>query len=713
MKRKIYAASDHAGVALRTQLVTHLRGQGHEVVDLGPDDQGQHDYPDWAGRVGRAVRREAGAALGLLVCGSGLGVCIAANKLRGVRAVAPWDPESARLARSHNDANVLCLGARLLPAEASLAIADAWLAAGFDGGERHQRRLAKIAALEAGEEARAVVDAERARLESRAVVPRIWVADPRAFTPDPVHEKSIRNRLGWLRAPEQMQGKIPELEAFAASARADGFKQAVLLGMGGSSLCVEVLAEVFAGATRERGGLEVRVLDNTDPEAVSATEKSVDLERTLFIVASKSGGTIEVRSFERYFWHRVLERRGGDAAAAARQFVAITDPGTELDQRATAAGYRAIFRNAPDIGGRYSALSYFGLVPAALLGVELAPLLAQARAMADACREQAIAANPGADLGATIGGHAKQGRDKLTLLISPEIAAVGAWIEQLVAESTGKLGKGIVPVDGEPLGPPEVYGPDRLFVVVELGDGTPPASDEALLALEAAGHPVARLRLPDRSHLGAELFRWEMATAVAGASLQLNPFDEPNVTEAKEATRALLERCARDGSLPPAPAVEPDDAAAILPLLDATEVGDYLAVCAFVHRTAGRHERLVRVGVAARALRRVAATLGYGPRYLHSTGQLHKGGAANGVFLQVAPAVGSAVAGAGDLPIPGEPFTFGTLRDAQALGDFQVLQKHGRRAVRVSLGVDIDEGLRKLLETVTGAAVVARTPGGT
>jgi len=461
--------------------------------------------------------------------------------------------------------------------------------------------------------------------------------------------------------------------------------------MGGSSLCPEVLAHTF-GAGK---GIGLEVLDSTDPAAVAAVEQAIDLDRTLFLVSSKSGGTIEVRSFERYFWNKVLARRGGDVARAGSQFVAITDPGTQLEHLATDNQYRTIFRNPPDIGGRYSALSYFGLVPAALLGIDVAALLGRSRAMATACRAPALGDNPGGDLGLRLGALAKVGRDKLTLVMSPKIASLGSWVEQLVAESTGKLGKGILPVDAEPPGPATVYGGDRVFVVTQLAGDAPAASPELLQALRAAGHPVIEIELGDRLDLGAEFFRWELATAVAGAALEINPFDEPNVTEAKQATAKLLEAHARDKTLPEATAaIRPDDAAALRAHVDRALPGDYLCLSAFFRRTDGRHELLTQLRAACQQRRRVATTLGYGPRFLHSTGQLHKGGGNNGVFIQLVADSPS------DLPVPGDTFTFGVLRDAQALGDFQVLEAHGRRALRVALGTDIEGGLKRLLASL-------------
>jgi RpiB/LacA/LacB family sugar-phosphate isomerase len=688
---KIYAGSDHAGVKLKGALAQYLRGKGHAVVDLGTDNEAASDYPDWAARVAHAVRDEQ-QARGLLVCGSGIGVSIVANKVQGVRAVDAWTADVARVSRSHNDTNVLCLGERLVSEADARAIADAWLATAFEGG-RHVRRLEKIAGVEASEAAAAACRSEAALLGRRHVLEGVWGREPAAFVPDAATNeparKSILSRLGWLRAPEEMERHLPDVLAFAAELRAEGFKQAVLLGMGGSSLCPEVLARTF-GVAQE--GLGLLVLDSTDPASVRAIEAAIDLPRTLFIVASKSGGTIEVASFENHFWRKALEL--GGLARARAQFCAITDPNTELYFRARDR-YRKTFVNPADIGGRYSALSLFGLVPAALLGMDVRALLARGREMAEACRQPDPLANPGAALGAFMGGLAKQGKDKLTLVASPEIASAGAWIEQLVAESTGKQGRGVLPVDLEPLGAPQAYGDDRAFVLVHLEGGRPAAAEADIQALRAAGHPLLELRLPDRYALGAEFFRWELATAVAGASLQVNPFDEPNVTEAKEATSRALKAFWDKGRLPDAgETLSLDDPAAIAAHLGRAGAGDYIAVCAFFHRTDQRERLLTQLRVACRDRWRVATTLGFGPRFLHSTGQLHKGGPNTGVFLQLTAGI------ADDLPVPEKGFSFGTLRDAQALGDLEALRHHQRRAARVHLGGSVEAGLERLLEAV-------------
>jgi RpiB/LacA/LacB family sugar-phosphate isomerase len=703
---RIYAGSDHAGVKLKALLVAELRRAGHQVVDLGTGSEEATDYPDWAAQVARAVRDDGdpASARGLITCGSGVGVCIVANKVAGVRAVDAWNEDVARVSRSHNDTNVLCLGERFVDDAQARAILTTWLATAFEGG-RHERRLGKIAAVEFGEGAQAAVRRETALLASRRVPRRIWAHDPTVFVADgetnEVARKSILSRLGWLRSPEHLAPQTNDVLAFAADVRARGFTRAVLLGMGGSSLCPEVLATTFGTRSNPAGpGIPVQVLDSTDPDAVAAVEAGGDPDRTLFVVASKSGGTIEVASFENFFWRRALDRVG--LARASKQFCAITDLNTELHLRARDR-YHQVFVNPSDIGGRYSALSLFGLVPAALLGIDVKGLVARGQEMARACQKDDIRDNPGASLGAFLGALAKQGRDKLTLLLGPEVASLGAWIEQLVAESTGKLGRGIVPVDLEPAGPPAVYGDDRMFLVVTVkGGGAPAGVDVA--GLRMAGHPVLEIVLPDTLALGAEFYRWEFATAVAGASLGINPFDEPNVTEAKEATARAIKAFWQKGALPdPGPVLSNEGAGAaalaadLLAHLSTASPGDYICLSAFFRQTPERDRLLSELRRVCRDRWHVATTLGYGPRFLHSTGQLHKGGPNNGVFVQLTGRSGT------DLQVPERGFGFGVLRDAQALGDLEALRQHRRRAVRVALGQDIEAGLTRLLAVLTSA----------
>jgi transaldolase/glucose-6-phosphate isomerase len=485
------------------------------------------------------------------------------------------------------------------------------------------------------------------QMDRDRIVERIWRKDHTVWKDDPTE---ITDRLGWLTVSDLMHERIGELEAFAELAAADGFETAVLLGMGGSSLAPEVFTRTFGSAD---GALELIVLDTTHPATIERVAGELELDRTLFIVASKSGGTTETLSHLAFFW---------DETPNGAQFVAITDPGASLEALARDRRFRAVFLNPGDLGGRYSALSYFGLVPAALIGAPLHEVLDRAEEMQTASERMVPAAQiPGATLGAMMGESARAGRDKLTLALPEEIASFGSWVEQLIAESTGKEDVGIVPVVGEPLGPPGAYGQDRVFVAI--------GEHEGLDELEHAGHPVARLRYDGREQIGGEFFRWEMATAIAGHVLGINPFDQPNVQEAKDATKAIL----ASGS------VEDPGFDDLGVLVKQVNEGDYVGILAYLDRTSETEDAIERVRLAIRDRYTVATTTGFGPRFLHSTGQLHKGGPNNGVFIQVVDA-GRSV----DLPIPGQPFTFGTLIDAQALGDLRSLRARGRRVARVT-----------------------------
>ncbi len=548
------------------------------------------------------------------------------------------------------------------------------------------------------------VHARIAALRAEDFHHRLAAADVSLWGDDPLRRHIVGTRLGWLASPASMRDRAAEFTAFADEVAAQGFTRVLLLGMGGSSLAPEVLARSFGV---QPGGLPLAVLDDTSPAAVRAAAASHDPAHTLVVVASKSGGTLEVSSFEKAFYARA---QGALGERAGQAFVAITDPGTVLESHARAKGYRRVFTNPADIGGRYSALSCFGLVPGALLGLDTAALCRAALS-----EFAALAHDGGAALvlGAALGELSLAGRDKLTLVLAPELAPLGVWIEQLVAESTGKESRGVVPVDGERLSDPGSYGKDRVFVAISMGafpDGTTLALDR----LVAAGHPVLRWQRSHLDELGAEFLRWEIATAIAGAVLGVNPFDEPNVSEAKAATKTVLQQVATlgqfpvhepralDGSLalhaPPSVAVEGADvrawAGAFLRLLGP---GYYAAVLAYLHRTPARHATLERLRHALRAGTRAATTLGYGPRYLHSTGQLHKGGPHSGVFLELTAEDGDAV-------IPGESYGFAVLRDAQAAGDYEVLVAHGLRVVQVHLGGDPDAGLTRLTEAFEAAA---------
>jgi len=539
-------------------------------------------------------------------------------------------------------------------------------------------------------------------LEGMRFTRRLWGKDASLWSKDPHQQPLIRNRLGWLTSADQMLAAVERLESFAANLRAGGITHVVLLGMGGSSLAPEVLAESFERAEQAP---ELLVLDSTDPAAIKHIEHQIELEHTLFIASSKSGTTTETLSFLEYFWAK---------REAGTQFAVITDADTPFQRLAQSRDFREIFLNQPDLGGRYSALSFVGLVPAAILGLDLRRLLERARSMAAACGPETRAEdNPAVCLGAILGRAAREGRDKLTLITSPQIASFGFWLEQLIAESTGKQGRGIIPVEGEPLGPVDVYGNDRLFVALQLAGDSDPVRDAALAALEQAGHPVVRLPLTDVYALGGEFFRWEVATATAAALLGVNPFDEPNVQESKDNTKRVLREYELKGALPTEKPVladgitlyasTPTAAAlrrasdlqdALARFLKETGPDDYLAITAYLARTPATESALQAIRLALRDRLKIATTLGYGPRFLHSTGQLHKGGSAKGVFLQITHAPSDA------LPVPGAPFSFGLLEAAQASGDFQSLQARNRRALGVNLGDDVAAGLKRLADAL-------------
>jgi transaldolase/glucose-6-phosphate isomerase len=516
---------------------------------------------------------------------------------------------------------------------------------------------------------------------------RLWAKDHTLWSAEPVPE--LTDRLGWLELPASMAGEVDALERFAREAAEEGIRHAVVLGMGGSSLAPEVYARTF-GAVDGYPALEV--LDSTHPGAVRDMAARLDVSRSLFLVSSKSGTTTETLSFFRFFWERA-----GAAGEAGRHFAAITDPGTPLEKLARERGFRAVFNAPPDVGGRYSALTPFGLVPAALLGADLRALLGSGRSMAEACGPEASAAgSPGLLLGAALGELTLAGRDKVTFVTSPSLSSFPAWLEQLIAESTGKTGRGIVPVAGEPLGEPGVYGGDRFFAVLLLEGDEEGEIEERLAALEGAGHPVAVFRLGHKADLGAEMFRWEVAVAAAGAVLGLNPFDQPDVQLAKElATRAM-----KDRSQGAATASDSDEVMAealgdsLEDWLAGAGRGSYVGIHAYLPPRPGTDEALNRLQAGLRDRTRCATTLGHGPRFLHSTGQLHKGGPDTGRFLQIVDEP------AEDLAVPETDYTFGTLIRAQADGDRAALRQRGRRVLRVQLGRDAQAGLDALLRAV-------------
>ncbi|HZB98168.1 MAG TPA: bifunctional transaldolase/phosoglucose isomerase, partial [Candidatus Sulfotelmatobacter sp.] len=541
-----------------------------------------------------------------------------------------------------------------------------------------------------------------------SVVQRMWDRDAGLWKrDDPAHAAVIRNRLGWLELPRSMRSEMPRLIALGGEVEEERIRDAVLLGMGGSSLCPEVLRQSFGSAG---GHPTLHVLDTTDPAAIKAVSDRLDVRSTIFIVSSKSGTTLEPLCQLDHFWEVVSRTGTGDPG---RHFIAVTDPGSPLADIARQRRFRHVFENPPDIGGRYSALSFFGLVPATIIGVDVERLLERAASMQAQCSRGVPAdLNCGAVLGTVMAQAWERGRDKVTIVAPGPIASFALWAEQLLAESTGKEGKGLVPIGEEPLGDPSRYGDDRLFVALKLDRGDESFGD-GLQALRSAGQPVVTLSLEDLYDLGAEFFRWEAATAVAAATLRIDPFDEPNVQESKDNTNRVLAAFEREGSLPEEPPEASDELLAIhgggsssspetalTSFLDQLGPGDYTAVMAYLTPDARFEQALKEVRVAIRDHYRVATTLGFGPRFLHSTGQLHKGGPANGLYLQIT--ADDAV----DVPIPGRAFSFSTLKRAQALGDLQSLRSHGRRALRVHLHGEPEAGLRRLAELVTQGAAV-------
>jgi glucose-6-phosphate isomerase len=531
---------------------------------------------------------------------------------------------------------------------------------------------------------------------------RIWSRDIGVWgaSPGTADAKSIESRLGWLDVAATMAPDLDRVIALGAAAKADGIRAVYLLGMGGSSLCAEVLRHVCGIA---EGYPELFVLDTTDERTITNAAARLDPAATLFLVSSKSGGTVEVASMERFFWERLRPSLG---AGTGRHFVAVTDPGTGLFQLARSRGYREVFVNPPDIGGRFSTLSLFGLVPAALIGAPVRDIMAGAAAMAEGCRQDNHA-NAGLELGAFIGAAVRDGRDKLTLALSPRLASLGLWIEQLVAESTGKHDTGALPVVDEPLGRPDEYGQDRAFVSIATETDAPDAA--RLEAIEAAGHPV--LRLTTRvDGLGAEFFRWEFATAVAGAALGINPFDEPNVAEAKEKTKALLTSFAANGKLPETAPVAQDHAAAVYSTrfsgaspaavvraaIDTLRSGDYVAFLSYLPGDSEVQSAIAEAREGIRSRTHAASTFGVGPRYLHSTGQYHKGGPNKALAFVVTADDTTTTA------IPEAGYSFSVLKRAQALGDVETLDAHGRRTVRIHVK-DADAAARTIEELFSNA----------
>ena len=534
------------------------------------------------------------------------------------------------------------------------------------------------------------LEAVLANWTSAGKLARLWNKDATLWT-----NSGEEKWLGWLDVVDQQVAAKRALKDFQAEVKARNFSGILLLGMGGSSLCPEVLQMTFGVPT-------FHVLDSTDPSQVKTFENKVDLHNTLFFVSSKSGSTLEPNIFKQYFF---------DKAKRPDHFVAITDPGSHMEAVATNDKFWKIFHGLPSIGGRYSALSNFGMAPAAAMGLDIDLFLGNAQAMARRCQNPIAADNPGAMLGAILGVSGKNGHDKITIVASPAIYDLGAWLEQLIAESTGKMGKGLIPVDREALGAPNKYGKDRVFAYITLEGAEDEAQAGAIAALEQAGHIVVRITMPNIYELGAELFRWEMATAVAGSVLNINAFDQPDVEASKIETKKLTTEFEKTGTLPPEAPVFEENGIKLFPAgelkpaehslegylkahLDRIGEGDYFGLLAYIEMTAEHEEILQQVRMAVRDKKKVATCLGFGPRFLHSTGQAYKGGPNSGVFLQIT--CDDAV----DLPIPNQTFTFGIVKSAQARGDFEVLAERGRRAVRVHLQADLKAGLKTLADAI-------------
>lgn len=522
---------------------------------------------------------------------------------------------------------------------------------------------------------------------------RLWAKDPTLWASSSTPE--ITNRLGWLHLPEAMHEQAANLVEFREQIKAEGFTHAVLLGMGGSSLAPEVFQETFGNGP---GCPKLLVLDSTHPAAVQAVEKAVDPAHTLFVVSSKSGTTTEMLSFFYYFWKVVSAR----TKSPGNQFVAITDPGTPLQKLGEDRGFRRVFQANPEVGGRYSALTHFGLLPAALIGCDIHRLIDRAWTMEEACAScVGEAQNPGLVLGAILGEAARAGRDKVTFLADSKIRSLPMWLEQLIAESTGKEGKGIVPVASEePFGAPSVYGNDRLFVYLQLGAGTSGISEIQLRALEAAGHPFVRIRLQELADIGQEFFRWEVAIAAAGAVLGIHPFNQPDVQLAKDLAKQAMKQARSSASETGAKPIDTTQRAELrAPLerwLSLARLGDYIGIDAYLAPTPATSAALALLRATLRDRTKLATMLGYGPRFLHSTGQLHKGGPNTGLFLQILDEPSP------DVAVPETDYTFGELIRAQAQGDFSALEQRGRRTIRVQLGRDISGGLDRLAEVLRG-----------
>lgn len=555
------------------------------------------------------------------------------------------------------------------------------------------------------------IEAELNAWQDKNKIQRLWSSDATLWTNTDESEWT-----GWLNVALE-KAEVPRINALANELESAGFTDILLMGMGGSSLCPAMMAKTFGKIV---GYPQLQILDSTDPVQISHLEASIDLQKTFFIVSSKSGSTLEPNIFKDYFYQRlqtVLKK-----TAVGDRFLAITDPGTTLEVTAKAEHFKAIFHGIPSIGGRYSALSNFGMVPSGLMGVDVKEFLRHAETMQQACSPSvAVKSNPGVVLGVILGICAKHGKNKVTLIVSPAIQTLGAWLEQLLAESTGKNGKGLIPVDQEPLGAPSVYGDDRVFIYVRLDTAPDAEQDRAALAFECAGFVVVRLNLADKMHLGAELFRWEIATDVAGSILGIDPFNQPDVEESKVLTSQLTSQYDQTGKLPELSPFfsadgitlftdennarditqqlvgTPSMAGYLRAHLSRVKKDDYVDLSAFIEMS-DAHTTLLQEGrVLIRNNKKVATCLGFGPRFLHSTGQAYKGGPNTGVFLQITADHSE------DIAIPNHRYTFGLVITAQAQADFTVLTKRSRRVLRIHLGADVQGGLQQLRNLIQEA----------
>lgn len=563
----------------------------------------------------------------------------------------------------------------------------------------------------AGNELLEAISEELITWQKEDKVHRLWASDTTLWTNDDESQWT-----GWLRIVDAEFQEISRIEALASEIKSAGFTHVALLGMGGSSLCPAMLAQIFNPVLQNLNYPELSILDSTDPQQIMHFEQHLDLKKTLFIVSSKSGSTLEPNIFYDYFKHRLQIALGH--SEVGQHFIAITDPGTKLETLAQQQKFKSIFHGEPSIGGRYSALSNFGIVPAALMGLDIKIFLKAALEMAEVCKISEPQNNPGVVLGVILGICAKHKKDKITFIISPEIVALGAWLEQLLAESTGKMGKGLIPVDLEPVGKPEVYSNDRVFVYIRLETDTNIQQESAVAAIEEMGFVVIRLHLAEKLHLSAELFRWEIATATAGSIIGINPFNQPDVEESKTRTKQLMAEYEQSGKIPqPQPffsegniqlfsdenniqalqqlVTEPRDIKNYLKAhLNRINKGDYFDLAAFIEMSDEHLGLLQQIRTSIRDAKKIATCLGFGPRFLHSTGQAYKGGPNTGVFLQITADHPQ------DISVPDHHYTFGTVINAQAQGDFEVLTRRSRRALRIHLGPSTRSGLEKLLQWI-------------